>query len=259
MVSSSSFHILRGESSFIVPQEGKGSGILGKIIAVWNTICDLITGIGNRSDVMGNQGRQLRSSQVIDYLTNLKNEEEKFDYLPAFASWDFHGDEADMTTIMEAVEKFDHNENVSKLAIPLILPPSSFLEEKHMVIIFIDKNKNTIDYFDAKGITSDHRQLIAGGSMRQKVLEPIIAKLTSSPSVQVNENARIIQWDCHHCGAYVSWFAQQRLTKDAEQIIQAGINLPGIHRFRKEMKPQTPAPILPSGRPILPLPEEEFS
>ena len=146
-------HKLHGSSethSIFNPRNGKGAGIAGKILAVILTILDNLRAQFSKSrDIMGNYGRQLTSTPVIWYLDKLA-ESKNFTHYSTFAVRDFLGTEKDIKDLKDGIDTFWQNPTQKKLAIPLILPQKNLFERKHIVMVFIDKDSNTIEYFDSR-------------------------------------------------------------------------------------------------------------
>ena len=165
-----------------------------------------------------------------------------FIHFSSYAVKDFTGDEICIKNLENAIKDFYNDPTQGKLAIPLILPSLSLLEEKHIVMIFIDKDTNSLEYFDSKGITSENRYLKAKNKMSD-VLSSLKKVFPNKNDIIIQENASVLQMDCHNCGAYITWFAARRLQDNATNIIKKGISSNEIRVFRKGMK----AGILPPG------------
>jgi hypothetical protein len=91
-------------------------------------------------------------------------------------------------------------------------------------MVLIDKEKKTIDYFDSKGITSENKIFKDGTTMKSILdeLSLICQNKDQNHEYTIQENATILQLDSHNCGAFVSWFAVNRITKTAQDIITQG-------------------------------------
>jgi len=96
------------------------------------------------------------------------------------------------------------------LAIPFVL--KGWFED-HIVAMYFDREKNTLEYFDSKGLTIRDRNDSRLNAFIKKVLDNYG---TDKDKTTVIENTKKHQWDCHNCGAYVlSYF---RLRKEGSDI-----------------------------------------
>lgn len=248
-VSSSSNHIIiSGKKSLLTQsKDGKGVNLCGKIVCIALTLFDYIKSRfdeTSKQDVMCNFGCQLTPTKVNDYLDSLKTQNSIFDYTSAFigTSAEFTGSTKHIESLKKILDEFVASEQ-RKFAIPLVLPPLHFPEEPHIVMIFVDKDTNSLEYFDSKGITSENRVLQSSEQTTMySVLENLrqtLNKTSLNQSYTITENAKVIQMDINNCGAYVSWFAKKRLKNSATEILQKGIK--DIHEFRIKMKNSMPS------------------
>lgn len=242
-IESNKLHGSSDSYSILNPRNGKGAGIPGKILSVIQTIIDNLSAQFSKSrDIMGNYGRVLTSHPVIQYLDKLA-ENENFTHCSTFAVRSFKGKKDDISILKGDIEVFSQDPKQTKLAIPMILPQKSLFERKHIVMVFIDKDSNTIEYFDSKGITGENQTLISKKTMKDVLLELAgTYQEQTGKSPEIQENAEVLQMNCHDCGAYVSWFANKRLSETAQEIISKGLSSDTIRKFREEMKTKIKEP-----------------
>lgn len=227
--------MFNGEESFfsLRPTSGKGTNPLGRVASFITTLFERFKGLFSSGDVMGNPGKFFSSRVVINYL-DFNKRTEGFEHFSTYITetMPFHGTEEQIKKIKEFI---NDNSKKAYLAIPLVLPPLHFYEESHIVMIFIDNKKKTLEYFDPKGITSKNRELLNGNKM-SNVLDTLV-KVINDNNFAILENNRVLQLDCHNCGAYVDWFVKKRLKTNAtaQTIISKGVSLEKIRIFRKEI------------------------
>jgi hypothetical protein len=105
-----------------------------------------------------------------------------------------------------------------KILIPIVLKG---LVRNHIVAVFFDRETNTLEYYDPKGLSIEDRHSeyllnTAGGRITlNEAIENIKQKYGKEEEyIVTHENTHKHQWDSHNCGVYVCDFFRRRLQPD---------------------------------------------
>lgn len=98
---------------------------------------------------------------------------------------------------------------------------------KHITLLFIDKKTNCIEFYDSKALSIEHPKNSSAKTYVNQL------KLLF-PNSSFKELEYPIQFDGHNCGAYVCWFAEQRLSGNTFEQIQQ-MRAPNIEQYRSQL------------------------
>jgi hypothetical protein len=204
-------------NSWLRPTTGELPSLTRKIISIFNTAIDYLAGLLYQNDVVGNLGKELNFTELSSYFNYLAKEYTEFHWIGSFAGTDFLGKQNEIDNIKKGIANFQKDPDQSKLAIPLVLRSGESFGRKHNVLLFIDKKNSTIEYFDPKGVSSEHIHLENDRKLSEIIKE--LAQAEGLEGYQLKEHKAVLQLDCHSCGAFVSLFVTGLLDRGSSDFM----------------------------------------
>lgn len=104
--------------------------------------------------------------------------------------------------------------NKNDVAIPVILKGCV---RDHIVMVFVDRRSNVLEYYDSKGLTIQDRNDPELNEVLQQALEKY-----GDANTRLIENTEKHQYDSHNCGVYILDYVFRRKTEAPEQIFANG-------------------------------------
>lgn len=175
------------------------------------------------------RGRYYSDRAILPFFEALKAQHPNFDYTERGMPKDNETDKRPFDIVtkinIKAAEQFQ-NPTTKLFAIP-------FNNNKHIVVIFIDKDRKTVEYYDPRGATSN-----ASESKRYSELD-LRANLVQirdhffGAEGRIVENLRQHQNCRHRCGIWVSHYIFQRVMgQTAPQISSMDISNDQLEAFQ---------------------------
>lgn len=228
---------------------GQGPTMLGKLASGYNTAKELAIGAfspysytpssnpverGGQKRV-ANPGQQLGGGDIVHYIDGVGKT------VPVNAIHDFHlipGSAVNTKTLNQIKETIlAQSGYFSNPELPLIIPVTfsgeSVWERNHIAVILI--KDNCVEYYDAKGIVSEHKPLAEGSGTLRDVLE--FCKENFTKEGHIMENPYTHQFDAHNCGVFVCRHLHDRLITNTSMgtMSPEAPTLSEVEDFRKEI------------------------
>lgn len=228
----------------VYPVESKKRSVVNKFISVITTIVMLIFG-KNSEDARGNRGLQLTNINLKMYigkLQNTENTENSYNFVPVLDYINKHLKAENVIPILNKINELLKPTTDTPVYIPIVLKGNSPLESQHIVCIVVDPKTKKIEYFDSQGVTADNKR-IEDGLLMMDLLKNIKSMLGISRkgAYAIIQNTKSHQMDCHNCGAFVGYYAQERFKPGnpatAGAIFNSEISMfRDIHPIRNKMR-----------------------
>ncbi len=135
----------------------------------------------------------------------------------------------------ENIAKIIANSNKIRIAIPIIVSHGG--DNLHIVCVFIDKEKNTIQFFDSQGHSSKDRDMNSLALADEKpsnysvgdFIENLADNLPNQNKLKISELSARCQFDSDQCGIFVSHAIQQFSEgKDLEDMVTTSGKMRGF-------------------------------
>ena len=172
----------------------------------------------------------LRSSAPEEFSRYLRHKGVDLKYCPDF---DYGLSDGTTNSARKIVREGLESSNERFVAFPIVLPHGKFSIIDHIVLIFIDRTEHTVEYFDPKGVTSEHSFLKEGASISDVLDE---CKLALGDNYLIKENSNTHQLCSNDCGVFLEKYLYERTvsSKDCDTIFQSEISDSEIVDFRKQ-------------------------
>lgn len=133
----------------------------------------------------------------------------------------------------ESIRKAIETSDEQFVAFPIVLSHGRFSLIDHIVLILVDRIGNTIEYYDPKGVTSEH-SFLKGGACVSDLLDE--CKLIQGNQYLIMENASSHQMCSNDCGVFLEKYLYERTVRkqQCDTIFQSKISDQEIMDFRKQ-------------------------
>jgi hypothetical protein len=226
---------------------GQGPTFLGKLVSGFNTVKELAIGTFNpytykaSSDPqtlacqkrVANNGRQLGGMDIYNFIEGISKNK------PVNAIHSFHlasGSSINGKTFAEIKDiiskQASHFIHGQPTVIPIVFEGAGMWEVNHIAVILI--KDSIIEYYDAKGITSENKILADKEHTLRDVL--LYCKETFGAET-IAENPYPHQFDVHNCGVFVCHHLYDRLVENTPPgtLIVSPPLLSDIESFRQKV------------------------